>query len=627
MSYLSEYTKVSIEEFKGLFKRGMADETPHDHAICCENVSFSNSGEVGIRPGVRASYALNHPVKRIFEATFFDTIAQIMTMDWNGNLYVDNNATPIMSVPNMTDFAALNLFNKLYILPISSSFPPPNLQVWLPTYTTTRDAAGLAPTGSFAAATGAAGNVDIGDYKIAVSFITDTGFTTQPGPKIATVFTPVLYTSPGAVKIDLTGIPTGGPEVVARQLFITKANSDLYYYLGSSAGGLINDNVTTTATLNFFDTDLVLSADDLFDLLETIPGAVLTGGLNVYHNRMVVVRHNSDVIYISYPQDAESMNNVTGFITVPTDSDFAQGALVLRDTLYITRADSILSTQDNGDTPGTWGMTLIDGALGSGHFALGTIAAVAPALTTGDIGIIANRAGLFMFNGSVVRPELSWKIKDVWDTLTPGYEHNITIQLDPFAKLVYVLMPTNGSSDCNLLMVADFNNGWDSMSLRWTFYFFRPFVTASIGLCSFIDDDGPSDFAYHLRLGSANRNELEKLHDDAADDLGVAINSYYCSALLTAEVGSLNVMRAVRFRARGSGNLIIKIRPEDLQTTLIPPPIALGANPGRDYLRQVNTMNEKFSVSFGTDGLTDKMEVDRLDEFIKPLYGDRPGIG
>ena len=86
MGYLDDYTKIPIEEFKGLYKRGMADQVPIDHAICCENVVFSNSGQWGIRPGTKSSYALNHPVKRIFEGST-DSGLHIFTMDWNGNLY------------------------------------------------------------------------------------------------------------------------------------------------------------------------------------------------------------------------------------------------------------------------------------------------------------------------------------------------------------------------------------------------------------------------------------------------------------------------------------------------------------------------------------------------------------
>lgn len=604
----------------------MPDQVPPDHAICCENVQFSDAGQVQIRPGIDPSLALNHPVRRMFEGVI-DAVGLIMlTLDWAGNIYQNNVATPIFSSPNLVDFVAINLFNKIFILPIVSSGTPPNLQVWLGVAATTRDAAGLAPTSSFSAADGAAGNVDIGDYKIAVSFITDTGFTTPPGPKITGVFTPVLYTAPGAKKIDITGLPLGGPEVVARQLFITKANSDLYYYLGPSSGGFINDNTTTTATLDFFDTDLVLSADDLFDLLETIPGAVRTGGLNVYHNRLVVVRTDSDVIYISYPEDAESMNNVTGFITDVQDSDAPQGALVLRDTLYITRAFSIYATQDNHDTPGTWELTLVDGAIGSAQFALGTIAATNTALTTGDVALVANRAGLFLFNGSVIRPELSYKVQDVWDTITHGQDIGITLQVDPFKKLIYVLLPVNGSTDPNLLLVADFNHGWDHMSLRWTYYFFKSLIPASIGLASFSDDFG--DFDYYLRLGALGYNGLVKLKDGVKNDLGLAINSYYCMFLASVDKGSLNVLRAIRIRAKSNSstpsNLILLTRPEDLQTTTTLPPLPMSQFPGQDLTRQCNFTNEKVAVSFGTNEVDEGMQVDRVDLYSKKLFKARP---
>lgn len=632
--YLDEYEKIEIEEFKGLYKRGMPDQCPADHAICCENVVFSETGQVQKRGGLASSLALNHPVRRTFEGVI-DTLGFIiLTLDWNGNIYQDNNTTPIFSAPNLSDFVAINLFNKIFILPIVSAGTPPNMQVWLGVNATTRDAAGLAPTSSFSAADGAAGNVDIGDYQIAVSYITDSGFTTQPGPKISTVFTPVLYTAPGSKKIDLMGIPLGGPEVVARQLFITKANSDLFYYLGPSAGGFINDNTTTTATLDFFDTDLVLSADDLFDLLETIPGTQRTGGLNVYHNRLVVVRTDSDVIYISYPEDAESMNNVTGFITDVQDSDAPQGALVLRDTLYITRAFSVYATQDNGDVPGTWSMTLVDGAVGSSQFALGTIAATNTALTTGDVALLANSVGLFLFNGAVVRPELSYKIKDVWDTITPGADISISIQLDPFKRLIYVLLPTNGSTDPNLLMVADYSNedfAWGSradLQLRWTYYFFKCLIPASIALASFTDDDGSSDAKYYLRVGAYGLNSLTKLKDSVKNDLGRPINSYYCMALLTPDKGSLNILRAIRVRAKSisstPSNLILITRPEDMQTSTTLPVLPMSQFPGQDLTRQCNFTNEKVSVQFGTNAIDEGVAVDRVDLYTKKMFKSRP---
>jgi len=627
---LSEFEKIEIEEFKGLYKRGMPDQTPQDHAICCENVAFYRGGQVATRPGLQADYKLNHPVKRIFEGAIDGVGLFVLTLDLAGNIYQNQNTTPIFSNVNMVDFVGINLFNKIFILPIVSVGPPPNLQVWKGIAATTRDAAGLKPVvGAMSAADGAAGNVDIGIYQIAVSYITDTGFTTPPAIMTGT------YTAPGAKKIDVSSIPTGGPQVVARQLFITQANAKLFYYLGPSAGGLINDNTTTTATLDFFDTDLVLSADNLFDLLETIPGAIRTGGMNVYHNRLVLVRTDSDVIYLSYPEDPESMDNVVGFITDPQDSDAPQGALVLRDTLYITRAFSIYATQDNGDNPGTWSLTQIDGALGTSQFALGTIAATNTALNTGDVALIANLAGLFLFTGTIIRPELSWKIKDVWDQITRGAELNITLQLDFIKKVIYILLPTNGSQVPNVLLTCDYNDasfssyGDPYLQVKWSMYSF-PFNPLSIGLASFMDDIG--DFNYYLWIGSPLDNYLFKLTEaQVGSDYGIMINSYYCCYLASSsKKGSITVFRHLNLRAQNQGNLYLELNSEDFDPTLtqVPVPLSSSLLPAKDKPRQINFMNEKMSVRFGVDlahgSPGDNFTVDRLDIYCKSLFATRP---
>src|SRR6185369_12071710 len=137
-----EYEKIEIEEFKGLYKRGIPDQVPPDHAICCENIVFSQAGQVQKRGGIAPSLALNHPVRRMFEGEIEGVGLIMLTLDWNGNIYRDANPTPIFSNAGVVDFAAINLFNKIFILPISDSSPPPNLQVWLGIASTTRDAAG-----------------------------------------------------------------------------------------------------------------------------------------------------------------------------------------------------------------------------------------------------------------------------------------------------------------------------------------------------------------------------------------------------------------------------------------------------------------------------------------------------
>ncbi len=245
--YLDEYEKVTIDKFMGLYKRGLADECPQDHAICCENVTFNKKGEVSSRPGISPSVYLAHDCRRMFLAINKGTLASLLTLDSSGNIYADDDAMPIFSDSSVVDFAAINLFTHTYILPIVAGGTPPNLQVWDGSGTT-RDAAGLPPDASFSAADGSSGNVALGAYLIAVSFVTDTGFVTPPGPVLTGTFTPVTYAAPGGLQIDLSSIPVGPTGTVQRQIFITKANQREYFFVGATNGGLIDDNTTTTAS-------------------------------------------------------------------------------------------------------------------------------------------------------------------------------------------------------------------------------------------------------------------------------------------------------------------------------------------------------------------------------------------
>jgi hypothetical protein len=103
----------------------------------------------------------------------------------------------------------------------------------------------------------------------------------------------------------------------------------------------------TTLTLDFFDTDLVVSADYLFDQLETIPcqdpPGTGAGMLSVYHARLVIAVGR--IVRLSKVQNPESFDDVVGYFNVPENSasNVAVGAFVLRDALYVTQEIGLVS--------------------------------------------------------------------------------------------------------------------------------------------------------------------------------------------------------------------------------------------------------------------------------------------
>lgn len=125
---------------------------------------------------------------------------------------------------------------------------------------------GLATSGSGNASP--AGNIPAGVHGVSVVFKTRQGYITAPAP-------PVSWTASGGRRVVVSNIPIGPSNVVARIIIFTLAGGQAYYYLTGisqvfSSNFVINDNTTTTVTLDFTDGILAAgtSADYLFKLVE-----------------------------------------------------------------------------------------------------------------------------------------------------------------------------------------------------------------------------------------------------------------------------------------------------------------------------------------------------------------------
>ena len=105
-----------------------------------------------------------------------------------------------------------------------------------------------------------AGSITPGVHQCAVVFVTRQGFWTAPSP-------PVSWTSTGN-KVNVTNIPTGPSNVVQRLLAFTGAGGANFYHVPATM--MINDNTTTSLTVDFSDTILLsgMSMDYLFSQIE-----------------------------------------------------------------------------------------------------------------------------------------------------------------------------------------------------------------------------------------------------------------------------------------------------------------------------------------------------------------------
>jgi hypothetical protein len=105
------------------------------------------------------------------------------------------------------------------------------------------------------------GNISPGVHQCSVIFVTRQGYYTAPSP-------PVSWTAAGSKKVNVTNIPTGPSNVIARYLAFTASGGADFYQVPATM--TINDNTTTSLEVDFTDTILLsgVSFDYLFSEIE-----------------------------------------------------------------------------------------------------------------------------------------------------------------------------------------------------------------------------------------------------------------------------------------------------------------------------------------------------------------------
>lgn len=495
-SGMREHNPVLLEEFNGLWRRGDAESCPIDHFSDCNNIAYIQSGfqwRDGANPYKEQIQGIN--IERMFPYTY-ESKQGLLILDDKFNIYdasLPKSNIPILTVNGMTDFAAVNFSNRVYISPHDgkSGLQGEFLYVYMGDGVPARKAGGAGPVGTMSAAISpTAGNVEPGYHIFGVVYETDTGFLTKIGGQIA------INVTTNNKQILLSNIPVSpDPHVKKRHIVATKAldpttytgdvNGYLYYTV---PGGNIDDNTSTTKTVNFFDADLLEDKSDLLDAYESIPAGV---GLNFYHNRLLNWNQfgaenpdpkldtlgNHSRVLVSAPGEPESINQVDGLIVAPLDGYPINYCQEYRDTLYVFKATKTLAYTDNGDSPSGWPLVIIDQGIGS------SIHGVATVLDSGGVNIdflvIADFSGIMIFNGSYQRPELSWKVLDLWMDQIRDKFNKLQIVNDSINQMIYCILvePPEINGSMNRLLVGDYKNGMDPEKIRWSPWSFNFNIT------------------------------------------------------------------------------------------------------------------------------------------------------
>lgn len=470
-----DHSPLVIDSFGGLFKRGDPEACPPDHFQDCNNVQFLSAKGFRTRDGI-TTYNIHRNVVRIY--TFVQqTKESLLVLDDQGNIYDSGSATPdtpILSIPAMKDFGMISYAGRAYITPNDGSIGLQNdfVYVYKGDGSTARAAGGVAPTTApTAVMSGTTGNVEPGWHVFAVVYETDTGFLTKIGPGVALQVTDATH------KVDIGSIPVSpNSYVVARRIVATKA-VDPTIWDGNLTGyqffdvpdGRIADNTTTSLTVNFYDADLIADASELLDLLETIPAG---SNLCTYHGRMIQMGEyaNISLARISNEGEPEAFDSVTGLVIFPLDGNPINCGQEYRDVLYLAKKSKFAAVVDNGGDPSSWAIEIIDNGIGAPLHGIATI------LDSNGINIdfllIQNENGLIVFNGIFQRPELSFKIIDLWLSYDRSKFNQSQIVNDTLNQIIYFVAPDG------TVLICDYKMGLDPKNARWAIWSFDISVTA-----------------------------------------------------------------------------------------------------------------------------------------------------
>jgi len=490
---MRDHEPITIEEFNGWWKRGDKEATPMDHAVDLDNVQFFESG-VRTRDGIEVmqigdEIGATYPdVVRMY--TFVHKGEQgLLVLDSLGNIYHSKSPTPfvaILTIPEMTDFAFVGIAGRAYISPHDGvmGLEDEFLYVYLGDGAPARKAGGDAPSGVMSVTSAGSGNIEAGIHIFGVVYETDTGFLTQLGPEIFP-----FDTFSGTTQADLTGIPTSpSSDVVARHIVATKAinpaeftgDRDAYQFY-FVPNGKIPDNIATTLSVNFYDVELLKDASHLLDLFSEIPAGVF---LNTYHERLIIGGFyadpndtSEDVIglpstaYVSFKGEPEAIDQVDGIIVTPLEGTPLTNAQEFRDVLYLFKKTRTYAYNDNGDTPVTWPLSIIDQGIGCSVHGIATV------LDSGGVNIeyliIIDFSGVMLFSGTYIRPELSWKISDYWLALDRDTFKQFQVANDSLNQRIYI---TQGNEK---ILYADYSVNLDPKSIKWSpWTFLVPEITS-----------------------------------------------------------------------------------------------------------------------------------------------------
>lgn len=612
-----DHDPISLTQFLGTFDRGEEETTPPGYFRTSQNVAFNHRG-VFTREGSVAVISTGFNIRRQAIYKRLGEAARMILLSTDGNLYDSTNmTTPILSIPAMTDFSMVSMFNRAYITPHNGlrGLPGEKLYVYSGSGVA-RVAGGATPTTPMICTQGLAGKL-IGGRLFAVAFETESGHITSMGG-----FCGIGLPADVGYKVDISAIPIGPPGTVARILFACKDIrgfagdfiNQQWYYLPD---GRIPNNTETTRTVDFYDADLQVDATSLLEQLSTIPAGV---GVNIYRGRLIIWGEdaNESVVRASEPGYPEAFSEVEGFCTInPGDSGGGvRYCFEYRTQLICCKSQRSYITQDNGNSAVLWEVNALDKSVGTECHGVGKILDFGEDVR--DRAFIADRSGLQLYVGTFSDTDISFNIGDIWDRINKAQFHKVEVAVDPLKARVYITVPLDNATECTHMIVGDWQDGLDLENVKFTLWAFPNPPSTVV-----VDVDGNRESL--MKYASLTVPNVYALSGGTHLDYGNAVDSWVEFPFLPQEDDwPVYHYTGARMRIRGSGNLKITLSSIDDALVVTAPDLTLNLAPGKPLYRGWNFTSERCAVKLRMTGPGDYFSLTHFSLFYKQLWATRP---
>ncbi len=306
----------------------------------------------------------------------------------------------------------------------------------------------------------------------------------------------------------------------------------------------------------------------------------------------------------------ENYDGVLGLIAVaPENGQAVRNAFRIRNYLYFVKEHSTYVTADDGQNePSGWTVNEVSSVVGT------------PSPRGVGLGdewaVIASQSGLYYFDGGALNEQnkLSKEIQPTWDRINWVAGQTIIVKVDTTRKRVYIAVPFDNATTPNIVLTMDYVEGFGdplggASGRKWNIW------DISMNAMDFVlrPDTG------HLPLfigNNVSNGKIYTLDDDALNDDGMAINSYWQPGffqqntrlnfgyLLANIVGSGTCNLTMRL---GNQQYLKQIRPWTLSDSIF-----------FNMERQIQADGSRMSIVFGTNGLTDWFSLQGASIFVQP---------